>query len=121
MRDDSKAPGEWPAAVLPYAYVPGHGLPHPVNDPAAHSFGRESGPPIGPEALEGLPADSLVRRRAIAGLLAAHPEWHRAAALLHEGFFGRLTRPGSSCGMRLAGRRRRPGACGGSFIWRRRE
>ena len=87
MRDDVKAPGERSGPVPPYAYVPGHGLPHPVNDPAGHSFGRESPPPFGPEALEGLPADPVLRRRAIAGLLAADPEWHRAAALFNGGFY----------------------------------
>lgn len=32
-----------PATPLPpYAYVPGHGLPHPVNDPAGHSFAGQA-------------------------------------------------------------------------------
>jgi uncharacterized protein len=87
MGDDSKSPGEWPAAMPPYAYVPGHGLPHPVNDSVGHSFGRESGPPMGPAALEGLPTDPAVRRRVIAGLLVDSPEWHRAVALFNEGFY----------------------------------
>lgn len=87
MGDDSNAPGQWSGPVPPYAYVPGHGLPHPVNDPVGHSYGRESGPPISRDALEGLPDDPAGRRRAIAGLLVVNPEWHRAVALFNEGFY----------------------------------
>jgi hypothetical protein len=32
------------AALPPYAFVPGRGLPHPVRDPAGHLFGSEPTP-----------------------------------------------------------------------------
>lgn len=71
----------------PYAYVPGHGLPHPVNDPDGHSHGHTSpSPPITSDALARLPTDPASRRRALGAILAASPRWLHAIDLLNEGF-----------------------------------
>lgn len=40
MSTDHRSPDE---PLPPYAYVPGR-LPHPVSDPAGHSYGRREGP-----------------------------------------------------------------------------
>lgn len=80
-----------PALLLPpYSYVPGHGLPHPVNDPAGHLHAaRETAhePPIPPEARADLPADPPTRRRTIAALLTADPRWLFALDLFNGGFY----------------------------------
>ena len=58
----------------PYSYVPGHDLPHPVNDPRGHLYvSRESAhePLITATTLATLPADPTSRRRALAATLAA--------------------------------------------------
>jgi hypothetical protein len=62
-----------PAIPLPpYSYVSGHGLPHPVNDPAGHlSVARE-------QAHE-LPTD--------AALLTENPRWLYALDLFNAGFY----------------------------------
>ena len=35
----------------PSAYVPGHGLPHPVNDPRGHLFNSPEPAPLSLEAI----------------------------------------------------------------------
>lgn len=48
----------------PYAYVSGHGLSHPVNDPGGHSYGHSlTPPPPQPDALVQLPTEPASRRR----------------------------------------------------------
>lgn len=71
----------------PYAYVPGHGLPHPVNEPGGHSYGHASQlPPLPPDALAQLPTEPASRCRALAALLAADSRWLYAIDLFNEGF-----------------------------------
>ena len=67
----------------PYAYAPGHGLPHPVNDPRGHLF--KSPEPV-PLPLDQLPDDPTSRRQAIAALFTTHPDWLYALDLFNEGF-----------------------------------
>ncbi len=78
-----------PEVSLPaYAYVPGHGHPHPVTDPRGHAFGHER--PAGrftPAALATLPTDPTARRRTVAALLAADAQWLYAVDLFKEGFY----------------------------------
>jgi hypothetical protein len=77
-----------PAIPLPpYSYVPGHGLPHPVNDPAGHLHGTQHGPPLTPAELTLLPTEPDSRRRALAATLAANPHWLRALDLFNAGFY----------------------------------
>jgi hypothetical protein len=80
-----------PAQPLPpYSYVPGHDLPHPVNDPAGHLSAREDQPdepPISPEVVSSLPQDPAPRRRAVAALLAADSRWLHALDLFNQGFY----------------------------------
>lgn len=80
-----------PAVPLPpSSYVPGHELPHPVNDPAGHLYanrGADHEPPIADEALATLPACSPARRLALAGLLAASPRWPYAVDLFNAGCY----------------------------------
>lgn len=79
-----------PARELPpYAYVPGHGLPHPVHDPAGHlaaDAGRVADPPIPHSALAALPPEAAARRRGLAALLAANAPWLQAIDLFNWGF-----------------------------------
>ena len=67
----------------PYSYVPGHGLPHPVNDPRGHLF--NSPEPV-PRSLDQLPDDPASRRQAVAALFATHPDWLHALDLFNEGY-----------------------------------
>ena len=67
----------------PYSYVPGHGLPHPVNDPGGHLFNI---PKPAPLSLDQLPSDPTSRRRAVAALFATHPDWLYALDLFNEGY-----------------------------------
>jgi hypothetical protein len=55
-----------PIPLPPYSYVPGHELPHPVNDPAGHLYGVQHEPPIAAAELALLPAEPESRRRALA-------------------------------------------------------
>ncbi len=71
----------------PYSYVPGHGLPHPVNDPAGHLYGVQHEPPITPAELAILPTEPATRRRALAALLAANSRWLFALDLFNAGFY----------------------------------
>ncbi len=67
----------------PNAYVPGHGQPHPVNDPLGHLF---NSPELAPLPLDHLPDDPAFRRCALAALLATDPRWLHALDLFNEGF-----------------------------------
>jgi hypothetical protein len=71
----------------PYSYVPGHGLPHPVTDPAGHLYGVQHEPPIPAADVARLPTEPDSRRQALAALLAAHPQWLHALDLFNEGFY----------------------------------
>jgi predicted metal-dependent hydrolase len=74
----------------PYSYVPGHDLPHPVNDPAGHLFAaRDSAhePPISATVLADLPTTLHSRRRALAAALAANSRWLYALDLYNAGFY----------------------------------
>ncbi|MBM4011987.1 MAG: DUF309 domain-containing protein [Planctomycetes bacterium] len=81
------APRYAPAVPLPPAgYVPGHDLPHPVNDPTGHlhaSRGLLDEPQI---TRAGLPMDSASRRHALAALLIADARWRHAVDLFNAGF-----------------------------------
>ena len=67
----------------PYSYVPGHGLPHPVNDPRGHLFNSPEPVPL---SLDQLPDDPASRRQAVAALFATHPDWLHALDLFNEGY-----------------------------------
>jgi hypothetical protein len=74
----------------PYSYVPGHELPHPVNDPAGHLYAQASqahAPPITPSQLATLPSDSISRRRALAAIVAVNSQWLYALDLFNGGFY----------------------------------
>jgi uncharacterized protein len=71
----------------PYAYVPGHGWPHPVNDPAGHLYGSQHEPPIAPAVLADLPTDPASKRRALAAALAADSRWLHVLDLFNDGFY----------------------------------
>jgi hypothetical protein len=76
----------------PYAYVPGHGLPHPVNDPDGHlhahrDSGHSTAPPISSVALAALPAERVDRRCALAAVLARNNSWLYALDLFNAGFY----------------------------------
>jgi len=88
MTDRPVPPFRFAAAVPlpPYSYVPGHGLPHPVNDPAGHLHGvRDS--PLAAFALAALPSEPRSRRRAIADLLTNEPRWLYALDLFNGGYY----------------------------------
>jgi uncharacterized protein len=80
-----------PAITLPpYSYVPGHELPHPVNNPAGHLYAvRDSAhePPISAAVLAYLPTVLHSRRRALAATLADNSRWLYAIDLYNEGFY----------------------------------
>ncbi len=67
----------------PYSYVPGHGLPHPINDPQGHSFNTQHPPHVIPE----LPPDRTSRRHALAAFLATNSPWLYALDLFNAGFY----------------------------------
>lgn len=78
-----------PAIPLPpYAYVPGHGLPHPVNDPGGHSYAtgaRGDAPTIA--AVGAIrAADPARRHAALAAALASEPQWLHALDLFNAGY-----------------------------------
>lgn len=64
-----------PANPLPpYAYVPGHDLPHPVTDSCGHSFSVQAELPgaLNPSpVLASIPTDPASHRRVLAATLAA--------------------------------------------------
>jgi len=60
-----------PGQPLPaYAYVPGHGLPHPVNDPSGHLYGTQHAEEVFPSAAH----------------FAASPAWLYAIDLFNGGY-----------------------------------
>jgi len=67
----------------PYAYVPGHRLPHPVNDSRGHLL---NAPKPAPLPLDQLPTDPTLRSQTIAALFATHPDWLYALDLFNEGY-----------------------------------
>ena len=74
----------------PYSYVPGHDVPHPVNDPAGHLFASLDSahePPITCSQLSALPTDPTCRRRALAALIAGNSRWLHALDLFNAGFY----------------------------------
>lgn len=74
----------------PYSFVPGHGLAHPVSDPAGHLYrvdGREPVTPLAAAELASLPVDPPRRRRAIMALLAVDPRWLHAIDLFNAGYY----------------------------------
>ena len=75
-------------ALPPYSYIPGHDLPHPVNDPRGHSFGHASQPtPVAPDVLSQLPTNPASRRRTLAVPFTASSGWLYAVDLFNEGFY----------------------------------
>lgn len=80
-----------PAIPLPpYSYVPGHELPHPVNDPRGHlSNAQDSAhePPICPSQLATVPTNPASRRQATAALIAENSQWLHALDLFNAGFY----------------------------------
>jgi predicted metal-dependent hydrolase len=77
-------------SLPPYSYVPGHGLPHPVNDPAGHLYAQASQAhelPITSSQLSTLPSDLVSRRRALAAALATNSRWLYALDLFNAGFY----------------------------------
>jgi uncharacterized protein len=82
-----------PANLLPpYSYVPGHDLPHPVNDSSGHSFSAQAqaeahGTSKPPPVLAHLPPDPASRRQTIAATLAADPQWLYSLDLFNGGWY----------------------------------
>ncbi|MEI6506218.1 MAG: DUF309 domain-containing protein [Planctomycetota bacterium] len=81
-----------PANPLPpYAYVPGHDLPHPVNDPRGHSYSAvhdQARDALNtPTLFAHLPPDPASRRRVLAATLAADPQWLDAVDLFNGGWY----------------------------------
>lgn len=87
----AQQPRSPPALVLPpYSYVPGHDLPHPVNDPAGHLAALNAlapEPPLSPAWLATLPTESSARRRALAAELATNARWIHALNLFNGGWY----------------------------------
>ena len=81
-----------PAHPLPpYAYVPGHDLPHPVTDPRGHSYSAAHDQAHGGLSTfvlpAHLPADPASRRRVLVATLAADPQWLYALDLFNGGWY----------------------------------
>lgn len=92
MTDQGLSPLRYAAAIElpPYSYVPGHELPHPVNDPAGHLYARKDEPhepPIAPGVLASLPTDPESRRQALAATLTKNSRWLCALELFNAGFY----------------------------------
>ena len=88
----SMPPRYAPANLLPpYAYVPGHELPHPATDPRGHSYSAAHDQPRGalntPALPAHLPPDPASRRQTVAALLAADPLWPHALDLFNGGWY----------------------------------
>jgi hypothetical protein len=74
----------------PYSYVPGHELPHPVNDPQGHLYAQASQthtPLVTTSQLSTLPSDPSSRRHALAAIVAENPQWLYALDLFNSGFY----------------------------------
>ena len=81
-----------PARPLPpYAYVPGHDLPHPVNDPRGHSYSNapaDAGDALNAAApFTDLPPDPASRCRVLTVTLAANSDWLYAIDLFNGGWY----------------------------------
>lgn len=81
-----------PAYPLPpYAYVPGHDLPHPVNDPRGHSSSKApadaSDASNAAAPFADLPPDPASRRRVLTVTLAANSDWLYAIDLFNGGWY----------------------------------
>ncbi len=92
MADQTAPPPRYAPAIRlpPYSYVPGHGLPHPVNDPAGHlCIGGDSTrePSIAAEVFAALPTDPNALRRGLAARLAEDSRWRYALDLFNGGFY----------------------------------
>jgi hypothetical protein len=92
LPDQTVPPARYAPAIPfpPYSYVPGHELPHPINDPAGHLYaGRDSPhePPITSSQFSALPTQPASRRRALAATLAANARWLYALDLFNAGFY----------------------------------
>lgn len=77
-------------SLPPYSYVPGHELPHPVNDPQGHLYAQASQthtPLIITSQFATIPSDPSSRRRALAALIAENPQWLYALDLFNSGFY----------------------------------
>ena len=70
----------------PYSFVPGHGHPHPVTDPAGHLYGRESRAHRAAEELAHAPSDPVRQRDAITAVLVENPHWLHAIDLFNAGY-----------------------------------
>jgi hypothetical protein len=71
----------------PYSFVPGHGFPHPVTDPAGHLHGREPVAPLAAAEIAALPVDPVGRREAITSWLTLNPHWLHAIDLFNAGYY----------------------------------
>jgi predicted metal-dependent hydrolase len=67
----------------PYSYVPGHDLPHPVNDPRGHSFGAEPRP----LTIAELPSDPDACRDTLTAVLVTNIDWFYARELFNAGYY----------------------------------
>ena len=81
-----------PAIPLPpYSYVPGHNLPHHVNDPSGHSYSAVHDQPRGalntPTPFAHLSPNPASRRHTLAATLAADPLWLYALDLFNGGWY----------------------------------
>ena len=81
-----------PANLMsPYSYVPGHNLPHPMNDPSGHSYSAVHDQPRSdlntPTPFGHLPPDPTSRRRTLAATLAADQQWLYALDLFNGGWY----------------------------------
>jgi uncharacterized protein len=92
MADQFVPPTRYAPAIPlpPYSYVPGHGLPHPVNDPGGHLYAtRDSACETSAfgELLASLSEEPIDRRHALAAALATNPQWLFAIDLFNAGFY----------------------------------
>lgn len=80
-----------PAIPLPpYAYIPGHDLPHPVTDPRGHLFSQKHDtrePCMSAAMLSSLPSEPSARRQALAATCVTNAQWLYALDLFNEGFY----------------------------------
>lgn len=81
-----------PAIPLPpYAYIPGHDLPHPVNDPRGHLYDAQKDPAhqlaLSFDGLMTPQIDASAHRRDLAATLSADLQWLYALDLFNEGFY----------------------------------
>lgn len=78
-------------SLPPYSYVPGHELPHPVNDPAGHLYYAQASqthtPLITTSQLSTLPSDPSSRRYALAAIVAENSQRLYALDLFNAGFY----------------------------------